>query len=68
MDPMVEEERQRRSVVPTVVFGRGGDGRADGAVPRCFNMEEERGAGVGEERGAGVEVHAEDVEAGARWR
>jgi hypothetical protein len=55
-------------VVPTVVFGRGGDGRADGAVPRCFNMEEERGAGVGEERGAGVEVHAEDVEAGARWR
>jgi hypothetical protein len=36
-------------------------------VPRCFDVEEERGAGVEEER-AGVEAHAEDAEEGTRWR
>jgi hypothetical protein len=31
-------------------------------------VEEERGTGVEEERGGSMEVHAEDVEEGARWR
>jgi hypothetical protein len=29
-----------------VVPGRGGEGRADDVVPECFDVEEERGAGV----------------------
>jgi hypothetical protein len=65
-------QRQRRSgwrsVVPTALPGRGGEGRADGAVPGRFNVEEERGTHVEEERDAGVEAHAEDTEEGARWR
>jgi hypothetical protein len=39
---------------------RDGEGRADGAVPGCFDVEEERGADV--------EAHAEDAVKGARWR
>jgi hypothetical protein len=57
-------QRQRRSgwrsVVPMELPGRGGEGRADGAVPGRFNVEEERDAGV--------EAHAEDTEDGAWWR
>jgi hypothetical protein len=39
---------------------RSGEGRADGAVPGCFDMDEERDAGM--------EAHAEDVEEGAWWK
>jgi hypothetical protein len=53
-------QQWRRSVVPMVVPGHDGEGRADGAVLRHFNMEEERGTDV--------EAHAEDMEEGARWR
>jgi hypothetical protein len=53
-------QQRRRSVVPMVVPGHDGEGRADGAVLRHFNMEEERGADV--------EAHAEDMEEGAWWR
>jgi hypothetical protein len=53
-------QQRRRSVVPMVVPGHDGEGRADGAVLRHFNMEEERGADV--------EAHEEDMEEGARWR
>jgi hypothetical protein len=46
-------QRQRRSgwrsVVPTALPGRGGEGRADSAVPGRFNVEEERGTHVEEE-------------------
>jgi hypothetical protein len=73
--------RWRRSMVPTMVLGHGGEGwadvmiprrngegRADSAVPRCFDVEEEQGNGMEEERGTGVEVHAEDAEEGMQWR
>jgi hypothetical protein len=51
-------------MVPMMVLGRGGEGRADGAVPKCFDVEDERGAGM--------EAHAEDVKeertpAGVWW-
>jgi hypothetical protein len=45
-------------MVPTIVPRRGGEGRVDGAIPRRFNVEEERGIGMEEERGASVEAHA----------
>jgi hypothetical protein len=51
---------RRRSVVPTAVPGHGGEGRANGAVLRRFNMEEERGDDV--------EAHTEDAEEGVPWR
>jgi hypothetical protein len=51
-------------VVPTVVHGHAGEGRADSVVPGCFNAEEERDAIMEEERGDGVEAHAEE---GAWW-
>jgi hypothetical protein len=54
--------RRRRSEVPMVVLGQGGEGRADGAVPGRFDVEEERVTSVEEERGASVEAHAEDAE------
>jgi hypothetical protein len=47
-------QRRRRSAVPMVVPGRGGEGRADGAAPGHFDVEEEQGADV--------EAHAEDAE------
>jgi hypothetical protein len=59
---------RRRSVVSMVVPGCGGEGRVDGAVLGCINVEEEWGIGVDEERGAGMETHAEDAEEGAWWR
>jgi hypothetical protein len=55
----VEEVREawtrgrRRSVVPIVIPGRGGEGWAEGAVPKRFNVEEERGTDV--------EAHVEDT-------
>jgi hypothetical protein len=51
--------RRRRSVVPMAVPERRGEGRADDAVPGCFDVEE---------RGTDVEAHAEDAEEGAWWR
>jgi hypothetical protein len=51
----------RRSMVPTTVLRCGGEGRVDGAVPGCFNVEEERGTDVEEQWGTDVEVHAEDT-------
>jgi hypothetical protein len=60
--------RWRRSEVPMAVFGCSGEGRADGAVPGHFDIEEEWGAGVEEQRGIGVEAHAKDTEEGAWWR
>jgi hypothetical protein len=60
--------QRRRSVVPTVVLGRDGGGRADSAVPGHFDVEEERGAGVEEQRDTGVEAHTEDMEEGTWWR
>jgi hypothetical protein len=45
-----------------VVLRQGGEGRADGAVPGRFDVEEERVTSVEEERGASVEAHAEDAE------
>jgi hypothetical protein len=36
-------------VVPTAVPGCGGEGRADGTILGCFDVEEERGAGVEEQ-------------------
>jgi hypothetical protein len=53
-------------MVPTTVPRRGGEGWANSAVLRCFNMEEERGTGVEEEQGTGC--HAEDADEGTRWR
>jgi hypothetical protein len=53
--------RQSRSMVPTTVPGRGGEGWAEGAVPGHINVEEERGTGVEEQRGIGMEAHAEDM-------
>jgi hypothetical protein len=50
----------RRSVVPMVFPGRGGEGRVNGVVPGRFYVEEEQGTDV--------EAHVEDVEEGARWR
>jgi hypothetical protein len=47
-------------MVPTTVPERHDEGRADGAVPGHFDVEEERGASV--------EAHAEDAEEGVRWR
>jgi hypothetical protein len=47
-------------VVLTAVLRHGGYGQADGVIPECFDVEEERGIGV--------EVHVEDVEEGTRWR
>jgi hypothetical protein len=52
--------RWRRSVVLTVVHGHAGEGRADSAIPGCFNVEEERDAGMEEERGDGVEEEQGD--------
>jgi hypothetical protein len=53
-------------MVSTTVLRCGGEGRVDGAVLGCFNVEEERGIDVEEQRGADMEVHAEDtVEADA---
>jgi hypothetical protein len=47
----------------------GGEGWVDGAVPGCFDVEEERGVGMEEEeRGTGMEAHVEDVKEGARWK
>jgi hypothetical protein len=51
-------------VVSMMVLGHDGEGRADGAVPGCFDMKDERGAGM--------ETHAEDVKeerapAGVWW-
>jgi hypothetical protein len=51
-------QRQRRSMVLTAVPRRGSKGRVDGAIPRRFNVEEERGIDMEEERGASVEAHA----------
>jgi hypothetical protein len=48
--------RRRRSVVPMAVPEHRGEGRADDAVPGCFDMEEQ---------GTDVEAHAEDAEEGA---
>jgi hypothetical protein len=45
-------------MVPTAVPRRGSKGRVDGAIPRRFNVEEERGIDMEEERGASVEAHA----------
>jgi hypothetical protein len=55
---MAEEERGPNggSWVDDMVLGRGGEGRADDVVPVCFDVEEERGAGV--------EAHMEDAEEG----
>jgi hypothetical protein len=57
--------RWRRSVFLMAVPGRGGECQADDAVLGCFNVEEERSAGVEKERDADVEAH---VEEGMRWR
>jgi hypothetical protein len=46
-------------VVPMAVPRHGGEGRADGAVPGCFDVEE---------RGVSVEAHMKDMEKGAWWR
>jgi hypothetical protein len=47
-------------VVLMTVLGCGGEGQADGAVPGCFDVEEERGVGM--------EAHTDDMEEGTRWR
>jgi hypothetical protein len=50
---------RNRSMVPTVVPEGGGEGRVDGAVLGCFDVEE---------RGTAVEAHAEDAEESVQWR
>jgi hypothetical protein len=69
VDTTVEEERAEEEHGPddTGVEEERGTGvveeeRGTGVV------EEERCAGVEEERGGSMEVHAEDVEEGTRWR